>query len=132
MFTSFTLRFLRTIKVWIQIQDKKNVWQIFPWFFCSPDYITLWIVKVFNLGAFYVLSYVFLYLLEFSAILNLQNSYTDGKIIKVSTKRTEANVKKFGLLDFVSYSSRNTLFCNQSFKGSLKFCATYDLSNVSS
>ena len=42
--------------------------------------------------------YGFLYLFEFPAILNLQNNYTDRKIIKVLAKRTEANEKKFSLV----------------------------------
>ena len=79
MFTSFSQRFLSTIKAWTQIKNKKKVWQIFPWFFYSPDYATLWIVKVFNLGAFYVLFSVFI-CLNFVWILNLQNNYTDSLV----------------------------------------------------
>ena len=58
-------------------------------------------MKVLNLGAFYVLFYAFLYLLEFSAILNLQNNYTNRKIMKMLKKTTEANVKKFDLVLFL-------------------------------
>ena len=46
------------------------------------------------MDAFYFPSYVFLHLFEFPPILNLQNNYTDRKIMNVLTKRTEANVKK--------------------------------------
>ena len=45
------------------------------------------------MDAFYFPSYVFLHLFEFPPILNLQNNYTDRKIMNVLTKRTEANVK---------------------------------------
>ena len=41
------------------------------------------------MGAFYFPSYVFLYLFEFPAILNLQNNYTDRKMMKVLTKRSK-------------------------------------------
>ena len=44
--------------------------------------------------AFYFPSYVFLHLFEFPSILNLQNNYTNRKIMNVLTKRTEANLKK--------------------------------------
>ena len=46
------------------------------------------------MNAFYFPSYVFLHLFEFPPILNLQNNYTDRKIMNVLTKRTEANVRK--------------------------------------
>ena len=50
--------------------------------------------KVFILDAFYFPSYVILHLFEFPPVLNLQNNYTDGKILNLLTKRTESNVKK--------------------------------------
>ena len=46
------------------------------------------------MDAFYFPSYVFLHLFEFPPVLDLQNNYTDRKIINVLTKRTESNVKK--------------------------------------
>ena len=88
----FSLRFLNAIKVWTQIQNKKNVWQISPWTFYNSS--TSWIKKVFNLDAFYFPFNVFLHLFEFPSILKLQNNYTDRKIMNALTKRTEANVKK--------------------------------------
>ena len=88
----FSLRFLNAIKVWTQIQNKKNVWQISPWTFYNSS--TSWIKKVFNLDAFYFPFNVSLHLFEFPSILKLQNNYTDRKIMNALTKRTEANVKK--------------------------------------
>ena len=115
MFTSSSQGFLSTIKVSTLIKNKKKVWQIFRWFFYSPDYAFLWIVKVFNLGAFYVLSYVFI-CLNFVRILNLLNNYTDRVIMKVlrEQKQMWRNLVLFYFLLKINSKILGTMLINKS------------------
>ena len=115
MFTSSSQGFLSTIKVSTLIKNKKKVWQIFRWFFYSPDYAFLWIVKVFNLGAFYVLSYVFI-CLNFVRILNLLNNYTDRVIMKVlrEQKQMWRNLVLFYFLLKINSKLLGTMLINKS------------------